>query len=241
VGFLDSFERSVERAVGGAFAKTFRSGVHPLEMVAAVKREMDSRAVIVSRTRILVPQHYFVSLGSEDFGRMSGLGPELIAELTDDVVDHLHQQGYQAPGTISISLDEDSTLSEGMVAVAARVPEDGIVWILVLEYDGRRYPIVRRHTLIGRGSDADISIRAKGVPGDTARLSGMAPGLRLWTWAPPTGPLSMECKLREPPCQTSAILISARRVLLCRWFRRHLRPTTSFSTHPRPPRRMQGE
>ena len=163
MGFLDSFERSVERAVGGAFAKTFRSGVHPLEMVAAVKREMDSRAVIVSRTRILVPQHYFVSLGSEDFGRMSGLGPELIAELTDDVVGHLHQQGYQAPGTISISLDEDSTLSEGMVAVAARVPEDGIVWILVLEYDGRRYPIVRRHTLIGRGSDADISIRAKGV------------------------------------------------------------------------------
>jgi hypothetical protein len=163
VGFLDSFERSVERAVGGAFAKTFRSGVHPLEMVAAVKREMDSRAVIVSRTRILVPQHYSVSLSPEDFRRMSGLGGELISELTEDVTGHLDQQGYQAPGTITISLHEDSSLSEGMVAVAARVPQDGIVWILVLEYDGRRYPIVRRHTLIGRGSDADISIRAKGV------------------------------------------------------------------------------
>ena len=46
MGFLDSFERSVERAVGGAFAKTFRSGVHPLEMVAAIKREMDSHAVL---------------------------------------------------------------------------------------------------------------------------------------------------------------------------------------------------
>lgn len=94
---------------------------------------------------------------------MSGLGGELISELTEDVIGHLDQQGYQAPGTITISLDEDSSLSEGMVAVAARVPQDGIVWILVLEYDGRRYPIVRRHTLIGRGSDADISIRAKGV------------------------------------------------------------------------------
>jgi len=163
VGFLDSFERSVERAVGGAFAKTFRSGVHPLEMVSAVKREMDSRAVIVSPTRILVPQVYSVSLSSEDFGRMTGLGHDLISEMTDNVVTHLTQQSYQAPGTIGISLNEDSSLSEGMVAVAATVPRDGIVWILVLEYDGRRYPIVRRHTMIGRGSDADISIRAKGV------------------------------------------------------------------------------
>ena len=33
----------------------------------------------------------------------------------------------------------------------------------MLDYDGRRYPIVRRHTLIGRGSEAGISIRARGV------------------------------------------------------------------------------
>jgi hypothetical protein len=44
VGFLDSFERSVERLVGGAFAKAFSAGVHPVEIVAALKREMDSRA-----------------------------------------------------------------------------------------------------------------------------------------------------------------------------------------------------
>ncbi len=65
MGFLDSFERSVERAVGGAFAKTFRSGVHPLEMVAAVKREMDSRAVIVCP---------YPNLGSPALFRVIGLG-----------------------------------------------------------------------------------------------------------------------------------------------------------------------
>ncbi len=163
MGFLDSFERSVERAVGGAFAKTFRSGVHPLEMVAAIKREMDSHAVIVSRTRILVPQHYTVSLSHADYERMSELGDALVREISDDVARHLDAQGYHATGTVTISLAADPSLSEGMVGVAASVTKDGIVWILVLDYDGRRYPIVRRHTLIGRGSEAGISIRARGV------------------------------------------------------------------------------
>lgn len=163
MGFLDSFERSVERAVGGAFAKTFRSGVHPLEMVAAIKREMDSHAVIVSRTRILVPQHYTVSLSHADYERMSELGDALVREISDDVARHLDAQGYHATGTVTISLAADPSLSEGMVGVAASVTKDGIVWILVLDYEGRRYPIVRRHTLIGRGSEADISIRARGV------------------------------------------------------------------------------
>ena len=163
MSFLDSFERSVERAVGGAFAKTFRSGVHPLEMVAAIKREMDSHAVIVSRTRILVPQHYTVSLSHADYERMSELGDALVREISDDVARHLDAQGYHATGTVTISLAADPSLSEGMVGVAASVTKDGIVWILVLDYDGRRYPIVRRHTLIGRGSEAGISIRARGV------------------------------------------------------------------------------
>ena len=38
MGFLDSIERGLEKAVNGAFAKTFRSGVEPVEIASALKR-----------------------------------------------------------------------------------------------------------------------------------------------------------------------------------------------------------
>ena len=38
MGLLDSFERGLERDVNGAFAKTFRSGVQPVEISSALRR-----------------------------------------------------------------------------------------------------------------------------------------------------------------------------------------------------------
>ncbi|MBN9187056.1 MAG: DUF3662 domain-containing protein, partial [Microbacterium sp.] len=34
VGLLDSFEKGLERAVNGAFARTFRSGIQPVEIAS---------------------------------------------------------------------------------------------------------------------------------------------------------------------------------------------------------------
>ena len=53
VGILDSFERGLERVVNGAFAKTFKSGLQPLEVTAALRRELDTKAAVVARDRIL--------------------------------------------------------------------------------------------------------------------------------------------------------------------------------------------
>ena len=46
MGLLDNVERGLEKLVSGAFAKSFRGGVQPIEIVAALKRELDSRAVV---------------------------------------------------------------------------------------------------------------------------------------------------------------------------------------------------
>ena len=54
MGLLDNFEQRLERAVNGAFSKTFRSGVQPLEITSALRHELDVKAAVVSRERILV-------------------------------------------------------------------------------------------------------------------------------------------------------------------------------------------
>lgn len=163
MGLLDSFERGLERAVGGAFAKTFKSGVQPVEVSAALRRELDTKAAVVSRDRILAPNDLTVRLSSPDFQRMSSLGETLIDELTELVQKHAAAQRYTFPGGIRISLVDDSSLSEGVVRVESASVKGSVVWMPVLDIDGTRHPITRSRTVIGRGSDADITLDDSGT------------------------------------------------------------------------------
>lgn len=163
MGFLDHFERSVERVVGGAFAKTFKSGVHPVEMVAAVKREMDSHAQVVSRERILVPSDYFLVVSPADEQRLSALGDELLREVETTLTQHLESQGYSAPGPIRVSWEVNNRFVEGVVEAQAIRPSDGIVWIPLLTVGNRRFPLTKRRTVLGRGTDVDIPVEGRGI------------------------------------------------------------------------------
>jgi hypothetical protein len=158
VGLLDSFERGIERVVNGAFAKTFKSGLQPVEITAALKREIDTKAAVVARDRILVPNSFSVRLGERDHTRMAGLGPTLIDELTQQVTAHATRQGYQFAGPIAIALSQDSTVAEGVVRIESSTARGRVTWTPVLEINGTRHPIVRSRTVIGRGSDADITV-----------------------------------------------------------------------------------
>ncbi|MFX5660546.1 DUF3662 domain-containing protein, partial [Acinetobacter baumannii] len=70
MGLLDSFERGLDRAVNGAFAKTFRSGIQPVESASALRAELDKKAVVVTRERILVPNALTVRLSPADDEKM---------------------------------------------------------------------------------------------------------------------------------------------------------------------------
>ena len=74
MGILDNLERGLERVVNGAFAKTFRSGLQPVEITAALRRELDTKAAVVSRDRILVPNNFTVRLAPDDYERMKAMG-----------------------------------------------------------------------------------------------------------------------------------------------------------------------
>ncbi|MCW4385829.1 DUF3662 and FHA domain-containing protein [Salinibacterium sp. SYSU T00001] len=158
MGLLDSFERGLERAVNGAFAKTFKSGVQPVELTSALRRELDTNAVIVARDRILAPNRFVVRLSPADHERMSSLGPTLIDELTSLVQRHAGTQGYQFAGGVSIRLQQDENLSEGIIRVDSQNVKGEIAWVPVLDINGKRHRITRSRTVVGRGSDADITV-----------------------------------------------------------------------------------
>jgi hypothetical protein len=163
LGLLDSFERGLERAVNGAFAKTFKSGLQPIEITAALRRELDTKAAVVSRDRILVPNRFTVHLARGDYERMTAIGPVLIDQLTQLVEQHATAQHYQFAGGISIALAEDPALTEGVQRIDSVSVKGTVSWTPVLDVAGKRYPIVKSRTIIGRGSDADITVQDSGI------------------------------------------------------------------------------
>lgn len=163
MGLLDNFERGLERAVNGAFAKTFKSGLQPLEITSALRRELDTQAAIVARDRILVPNQFTVQLSHRDYERMSRLGPTLIDELTQQVQRHATAQHYSFSGGIAIKLVEQEGLAEGMVQIDSAGVKGQVSWTPVLDVAGKRYPLTKSRTIIGRGSEADITVDDPGT------------------------------------------------------------------------------
>lgn len=163
MGLLDSFEKGLERAVNSAFAKTFRSGVQPVEVASALRSELDAKAVVVSRDRILAPNTFVVRLAPADAERMDSLGSTLGDELHRLVNDHAKAQGFTFAGPVTIAVNSDPQLPTGTVRVDSRTAAGDVSWRGVIDIGGRRHPLVKGRTVIGRGSDADITIPDAGT------------------------------------------------------------------------------
>ena len=98
MGKLDDVERGIERAVNGLFARTFRSGVQPVEIAAGLRRELDIGSVIVDRDRTLAPNRFVVRVSAADAKRLINMGGTLERELIGVVNKHAKRQGYRLLG-----------------------------------------------------------------------------------------------------------------------------------------------
>jgi hypothetical protein len=163
VGFLENFEKGLERVVNGAFTKTFKSELQPIEMASSIRSEMDAKASILSRDRILAPNTFTVHLSTPDFKRMQPLGDALITELTELTTKHANKQGFQFGAALVIRIIEDSSLNLGQVSVNSTSEKHEVEWMPTLDVAGKRFILRRGETSIGRDASADIQIDDAGL------------------------------------------------------------------------------
>jgi hypothetical protein len=163
LGFLDKFEKTLEQKVTGLFSKTFKSGLEPLEIASAIKKEMDAKASILTRDRILVPNSYLIQLSPQDFERLNDLGEPLIEELSKLASDHAMKQRFQFGELLDISLAQDPALALGQLSVVSSSKKLEIDWVPVLEVAGVGHNLVGAKTTVGRDSTADIQIGDNGL------------------------------------------------------------------------------
>jgi FHA domain-containing protein len=176
MGLLQRFENRLEQLVSGAFAKAFRSAVQPVEVAAALQREVDNSAQILSRDRRLVPNQFHVELSPQDHERLAPYSSTLAQELTEMLREHAHDQAYVFTGPVTISFDEKDDLTTGRFRVrsaalakvtpasASSVTDTAVRRAnVILEVNGMRHPLEPPGIVVGRGHDADLRINDPGV------------------------------------------------------------------------------
>src|SRR5689334_10066997 len=112
-GVLQRFEQRLEGAVTGVFARAFRSAVQPVEIAAALQREVDNSAQTLSRDRILAANVFVVELSRPDYDRLTPFGDTLSSELARLVEEHVNEQRYTLSGPLQITFEEADDLGTG--------------------------------------------------------------------------------------------------------------------------------
>lgn len=172
MGVLQKFEQRLERAISGAFARAFRSAVQPVEISAALQREVDNNSQILSRDRRLAPNDFHVELSSADMERLAPYDSAMARELADQLADHAEQQAYVFPGPVTIAFEQADDLSTGRFRVRSQAMA-GVQGSTrrtrvrqthaYLDINGTSHPLVPPGLVVGRGLEADIRINDPGV------------------------------------------------------------------------------
>ncbi len=187
MGIFQRFEKGVEGAVSGVFARAFKGDVQPVEIAARLQRELDAEAKLMSRDKKLVPNDFTVELSQHDHDKLAPYAATLTRELGDELRTHAADRGYVFSGPIRIDLELDTRLPTGRFTVSSEAVAGVAVPAaptsaaeaapparpaastrarageLVLEVNGMRHPLSPPGLVIGRGTEADLRINDPGI------------------------------------------------------------------------------
>ena len=119
---LQGFEHRLERLVEGGFARTFRSGLQPVEIARRICRELDAQRIVTPRGN-LAPNHIAVYMSLVDYERFATFAASLGNELAEVAREHARAEGYVFAGPLRVDLASDDELKKGDFDVASAVRE----------------------------------------------------------------------------------------------------------------------
>lgn len=175
MGVFDKFERRLEGAINGVFARTFKGAVHPVEIAQRLQRELDAEAKLLSRGKKLVPNDFTIGLSRRDYDRLAPYAKQINTEIMSELRAHAAERGFVFNGPIAIHYRAHAELSTGRFTVTSAAVADverehgaddaPVVDAadLVIEVNGIRHPLAPPGLVIGRGTDADLRINDPGI------------------------------------------------------------------------------
>lgn len=120
MGVLQDFERRLEGAVEGFFARAFRSGLQPIELAKAVQRYAEDTQHVTD-SGVVVPNVYRFELSPRDRERFETYGESLPRELADVAVRTAQEHGWRLRGPVVVRLATSEDVRFGTYRLAGRV------------------------------------------------------------------------------------------------------------------------
>ena len=126
MSILRNLEAKLEGLFEGAFSRTFKSKVQPVEIARKLAKEMqDNKTVSISRT--YVPNQYIVYLSPDDRTQFEGYEDGVKKELSDYLLQYARDGGMTLTTrpTVDFATDDRLGLGEfGIQAMLVRPPEE---------------------------------------------------------------------------------------------------------------------
>jgi hypothetical protein len=185
---LKDFERRLEGAVEGFFARAFRSGLQPVELAKAVQRYAGNYQN-VGVDGVFVPNVYRFELNPADHERFREFGESLANELSDVLVRTAAERGWQLRGPARIELAVNDEVPVGTYELRGKVeaapghqpsgrraggrggvPSGAGASLELVDQAGQRVPLARQ-TVIGRMPGCDVQLDDPSVSRRHARIS----------------------------------------------------------------------
>ena len=155
---LKGFERRLERAIEGTFARAFKSGLRPVEVGRRLVREMDDNRSVDVRGRTVVPNSFAVQLSPDDHAQFAEIADTMARELAEAAREHARDEGYSFLGPVGVTIEESASLRAGAFAIDARLKEGkgGAGAGSLILPTGERIPLGEGTITIGRKPESTI-------------------------------------------------------------------------------------
>jgi hypothetical protein len=120
MGVLQDFERRLEGAVEGFFARVFRSGIQPVELAKALQRYAKDEQRVAA-DGVVVPNVFRIAVGTKDHERLAGYGESLPRELGEVVARTAAERGWLLRGPVKVRVMVDPEVPLGRFRLAGRI------------------------------------------------------------------------------------------------------------------------
>ena len=119
MGVLQDFERRLEGAVEGFFARAFRSGLQPIELAKAVQRYAEDNRH-VAEDGVVVPNTFRLTIAERDKERLATYGEQLSTELAGVVERTADERDWRLRGPTRVEV-RTGPVRPGQYEISGRV------------------------------------------------------------------------------------------------------------------------
>lgn len=181
---VQRIERTLEGAIGDAFARVFGGNLQVSEVQAGLQREAASKVRAEEDGQLSTSDQYTIRLGHADVEHLDEHYREVAKVLTRHLEQFVATQGWSVRRPVSVRLEASEQMRPGQLRISSETSErveaapqppashrQNARYVLRLtEGSGRQHQLAHGVTVLGRGDSAQVRLDDSAVSREHCRI-----------------------------------------------------------------------